>query len=62
MALAATVVTVVPTKAEWDLGSLSASLLTSPDIVLRSDDPKFMEPGGSGMSDRNRHSTSRDRG
>ena len=48
--------------AEWDLGSLPASLLTSPDIVLRSDDPKFMEPGGSVMSDRNTHSTSRDRG
>lgn len=30
--------------AEWDLGGLPAWLLAAPDIVLRSDDPKFMQP------------------
>ncbi len=30
--------------AEWDLGGLPAWLLATPDIVLRSDDPKFMQP------------------
>jgi beta-galactosidase len=30
--------------AEWDLGGLPAWLLADPTIVLRSDDPKFMQP------------------
>jgi beta-galactosidase len=30
--------------AEWDLGGFPAWLLAAPDIVLRSNDPKFMEP------------------
>ena len=30
--------------AEWDLGGYPAWLLADPDIVLRSNDPKFMEP------------------
>jgi beta-galactosidase len=30
--------------AEWDLGGLPAWLLADPQIVLRSDDPKFMQP------------------
>jgi beta-galactosidase len=30
--------------AEWDLGGLPAWLLADPGIILRSDDPKFMEP------------------
>jgi beta-galactosidase len=30
--------------AEWDLGGLPAWLLADPKIVLRSDDPKFMQP------------------
>jgi beta-galactosidase len=32
--------------AEWDLGGLPAWLLADPQIVLRSDDPKFIEPVG----------------
>jgi len=30
--------------AEWDLGGLPSWLLADPQIVLRSDDPKFMQP------------------
>jgi beta-galactosidase len=30
--------------AEWDLGGLPAWLLADPTILLRSDDPKFMQP------------------
>ena len=30
--------------AEWDLGGLPSWLLADPNIVLRSDDPKFMQP------------------
>ena len=30
--------------AEWDLGGLPSWLLADPTIVLRSDDPKFMQP------------------
>lgn len=30
--------------AEWDLGGLPSWLLADPGIVLRSDDPKFMQP------------------
>ena len=30
--------------AEWDLGGLPSWLLVDPTIVLRSDDPKFMQP------------------
>ncbi len=30
--------------AEWDLGGLPAWLLATPDIVLRSNDPKFTQP------------------
>jgi beta-galactosidase len=30
--------------AEWDLGGLPAWLLADPGIILRSDDPKFMQP------------------
>jgi hypothetical protein len=33
--------------AEWDLGGLPSWLLADPNIVLRSDDPKFMQPVGS---------------
>ncbi len=30
--------------AEWDLGGLPSWLLADPQIILRSDDPKFMQP------------------
>jgi beta-galactosidase len=30
--------------AEWDLGGLPAWLLADPTVILRSDDPKFMQP------------------
>ena len=30
--------------AEWDLGGLPSWRLADPDIILRSDDPKFMQP------------------
>jgi beta-galactosidase len=32
--------------AEWDLGGFPAWLLADPNIVLRSTDPKFLEPAG----------------
>ncbi len=32
--------------AEWDLGGLPSWLLADPQVVLRSDDPKFMQPVG----------------
>jgi beta-galactosidase len=32
--------------AEWDLGGLPSWLLADPKMILRSNDPKFMEPAG----------------